>query len=122
MTTPTFGLTHIALAVRDLDRTLAFYERLFGVEVVYRGDAQLQVSTPGSKDVIAFDLDPENAGGRGGIAHFGFRLPRPENIEQALEDIDALGASIDDRGEFAPGLPYVYVRDPDGYQIEIWYE
>jgi hypothetical protein len=26
------------------------------------------------------------------------------------------------RGEFAPGLPYAYVADPDGYEIEIWFE
>jgi len=26
------------------------------------------------------------------------------------------------RGEFRPGLPYAYVLDPDGYEIEIWYE
>jgi hypothetical protein len=26
------------------------------------------------------------------------------------------------RGDFAPGLPYAYVADPDGYEIEIWFE
>jgi hypothetical protein len=26
------------------------------------------------------------------------------------------------RGEFAPGLPFAYVHDPDGYEIEIWFE
>jgi catechol 2,3-dioxygenase-like lactoylglutathione lyase family enzyme len=26
------------------------------------------------------------------------------------------------RGEFAPGLPFAYVADPDGYEIEIWFE
>lgn len=28
----------------------------------------------------------------------------------------------DRRGEFAPGMPFAYVRDPDGYEIEIWFE
>ena len=26
------------------------------------------------------------------------------------------------RGECAPGLPYAFVKDPDGYEIEIWFE
>jgi hypothetical protein len=26
------------------------------------------------------------------------------------------------RGEFAPGFPFAYVADPDGYEIEIWFE
>ena len=25
-------------------------------------------------------------------------------------------------GEFSPGFPFAYVNDPDGYEIEIWYE
>lgn len=32
--------------------------------------------------------------------------------------IDAGGALID-KGEHAPGIPYAYVSDPDGYVIEI---
>jgi len=47
----TFGLTHISLAVRDLDAALRFYQSVF-----------------------------------------------------------------------APGSPYAYVNDPDGYEIEIWFE
>ena len=26
------------------------------------------------------------------------------------------------QGLFGPGLPYAFVRDPDGYEIEIWFE
>ena len=25
-------------------------------------------------------------------------------------------------GEFVPGEPYVFFSDPDGYEVEIWYE
>ena len=32
------------------------------------------------------------------------------------------GGTIKERGEFVPGEPYVFVSDPDGYEIEIWYE
>lgn len=65
----THGLTHIALKVRDPERSLRFYEQLFGVR------------------------EAERAGGK---------LLR--------------------RGEFSPGYPFAYVADPDGYEIEIWFE
>ena len=26
------------------------------------------------------------------------------------------------RGEFVPGEPYLFCRDPDGHDLEIWYE
>ena len=32
------------------------------------------------------------------------------------------GGTAISRGEFAPGLPYAFVKDPDGYEIEIWFE
>ena len=32
------------------------------------------------------------------------------------------GGTIKERGEFVPGEPYVFFVDPDGYDVEIWYE
>jgi len=37
-------------------------------------------------------------------------------------EAEAAGARILRRGEFAPGQPYVYIGDPDGYTIELWFE
>ena len=42
----TYGLTHIALAVSDLDKSLRFYQAVFGVVEVYRNEGFLQVQTP----------------------------------------------------------------------------
>jgi hypothetical protein len=36
--------------------------------------------------------------------------------------VERAGGRLLRRGEFAPGLPYAYVADPDGYEIEIWFE
>ena len=58
----------------------------------------------------------------GGVAHFGFRLVDPDDIDRAIAEVERAGGRLLRRGEFAPGLPYAYVADPDGYEIEIWFE
>jgi len=118
----TYGLTHISLAVKDPDRSLKFYQQVFGVKEYYRDESSIQVQGPGPHDVIAFERDGRAAGKRGGIDHFGFRLTTPKDIDQAAKEAERAGGKILRRGEFAPGLPFVYVTDPDGYEIEIWYE
>src|SRR5277367_4371759 len=118
----THGLTHLALSVQDPDRSLRFYARVFGVREYYRDANTIQVQGPGTHDVIAFERRPSAAGVPGGIIHFGFRLTRPEDIDAAVAAVEEAGGTITSRGEFGPGLPFAFVRDPDGYEIEIWFE
>jgi catechol 2,3-dioxygenase-like lactoylglutathione lyase family enzyme len=118
----THGLTHINLAVEDPERSLEFYSSVFGVEEYYRDDTSIQVLGPGKNDVLAFEKDPKSAGKPGGIGHFGFRLVSPSDIDAAVVAVEAAGGTVVERGEFAPGLPFAFVKDPDGYVIEIWFE
>jgi predicted enzyme related to lactoylglutathione lyase len=118
----TYGLTHIAIAVRDLDRTLGFYQKVFDVQVMYHKHDFLQVSTPGANDIIVFEKKKTDYGKTGGIAHFGFRLREAKDIDEMAERIKSAGGTIVDKGEFVPGEPYIFFLDPDGYEVEIWYE
>ncbi len=118
----THGLTHVALAVADLARSSHFYEQLLGAKVVYRDDSVVQLQTPGSRDVIVLELKPEQAGKAGGVVHFGFRLQRAADIDAAVAAVQAAGGHVKSRGEFVPGEPYVFAEDPDGYEVELWYE
>ena len=118
----TYGLTHIAMAVRDLGQTLAFYQKVFDVEVMYHEDNFLQVTTPGANDIIVFEKKKADYGNTGGIAHFGFRLRRANDIEEIAGRIRSAGGTIIDKGEFVPGEPFIFFKDPDGYEVEIWYE
>jgi catechol 2,3-dioxygenase-like lactoylglutathione lyase family enzyme len=117
----TEGLTHVQLAVRDLARSKAFYQEVFGMEDLDRGDDTLVfLRTPGTRDTITLrQARPDEAIGRGGgFDHLGFRLT-DHDLEAALAEIVAAGGSVVERGEHAPGVPYAYAADPDGYVIEL---
>lgn len=118
----TRGLTHVALSVRDAERAFNFYERVFGAVAVYRERGFIQAQTPGTWDVLVFEEKPTSVRGSGGIAHIGFRLVNPQDIEAAAVAVEAAGGRIVSRGEFVPGEPYLFCRDLDGYDLEIWYE
>jgi len=118
----TYGLTHVAVAVRDVARTSAFYQSVLGAVEVFRKDDFVQLQTPGARDVLVFEHNAEAAGRAGGIAHFGFRLQDPHDIDAAARAVKDAGGVVREQGEFVPGEPYLFATDPDGYEIEIWYE
>jgi catechol 2,3-dioxygenase-like lactoylglutathione lyase family enzyme len=118
----THGLSHVALAVKDPARSLAFYAQVFGVEAYVRGEDEIQAKGPGAFDILAFVREDAYAGTDGAIRHFGFRLVDPADIDAAVAAALAAGGTLVRRGEFAPGFPYAFIHDPDGIEIELWYE
>ena len=56
------------------------------------------------------------------MVHFGFRLIDPRSIDAAVREVELAGGKILSRGDFCPGEPYLFAADPDGYEVEIWYE
>lgn len=122
MSIQTYGLTHVALAASDPKRSAQFYRSVFGCEVVYEDDDFVQLQTPGSRDVIVLERSPRKTGRKGGVAHIGFRLHTPDDIEAAAAAVVAAGGTVAEKGEFCPGEPYLFAEDLDGYVIEIWYE
>jgi len=44
------------------------------------------------------------------------------SIEAAAKAVTKAGGKIMSKGEFCPGEPYLFFTDPDGYEVEIWFE
>ena len=119
----TKGLYHLHLIVRDLERSLRFYQGVFGMEEQFRVEPKMVfLNSPGSDDLITLNEDPneaQKAGVNGGVGHFGFRLAEASDLNTAIAEVEAGGGKLISRGEHAPGAPYAYVEDPDGYVIEL---
>jgi catechol 2,3-dioxygenase-like lactoylglutathione lyase family enzyme len=55
------GLTHISLDVRDPERSLRFYEQVFGVREYYPDESSIQALGPGTHAVLAFERNVSSA-------------------------------------------------------------
>ena len=120
------GIRHVHLLVADHARAIASYAEAFGMEEQFRDRDIVFMGTPGGGDSLALHLavtDDERArvGSQGGFEHFGIHLPNrsPAAIDRAVELVQKAGGRLLDRGEHAPGVPYAYVADVDGYAIEV---
>ena len=109
-----------AISRKDIERPLRFYQQVFGMQEKFRDGDLVFLNTPGSGDSITLNPhDDGSAGESGGVEHFGFRLKPGVNHDDAVEAVVAGGGRLVRRGEHAPGVPYAYVSDPDGYVIEL---
>jgi len=116
----TKGLRHININVRDIKRSLEFYQQVFGMREMFRDGALVFLTTPGGDDSIT--LCPASASdpvAGGGVSHFGWTVENKADLDQAAKEIALAGGKIISRGEHAPGHPFLYFADPDGYVIEI---
>jgi catechol 2,3-dioxygenase-like lactoylglutathione lyase family enzyme len=113
------GLNHINLTVKNLKRSVIFYQKAFGLKVKFTaGRGLVFMGSPGARDVVTLCKAQKNDDiGNGGVSHFGFEMNGP--IEKCIAQVERAGGKLLDRGEHAPGIPYAYVEDPDGYVIEL---
>ena len=122
MSVKTAGIRHVHLLVADLDRSIRFYGDAFGMQEKLRdGDDLVFLNTPGTHDSLALHLvhGDERVGASGGYEHFGITVVDRTSLDEAIAAVEAAGGTLVDRGQHPSGAPYAYVRDPDGYVIEI---
>jgi catechol 2,3-dioxygenase-like lactoylglutathione lyase family enzyme len=91
-------LTHVALAVRDPQRSLRFYEAVLGMVPVYDQGDFVQAQTPGTRDVLVFERNARKAGKAGGVVHFGFRLQSNTPVHERATETRKHGTTTG-RGE-----------------------
>lgn len=111
------GLTHLHLAVSDVERAVRFYVEAFGLEERYRADnGVVYLRIPGSTDHIAICQD-SNAADR--AYRFGMTLSDLSDPEVLVGRVLSLGGSLVRCRRLGPGVVDVVVSDPDGNVISL---
>ena len=122
------GADHTNWRVRDLDASLSFYRDVlglepFGLEEYHRGERPL-VSLRITEDfILHLTPDPEfERVPTGGYDHLALVVEGAEP-DELVERLRKRGVEVERQFESITGArgegPALYVRDPDGYRIEL---
>jgi len=131
-------LGYFGIRVTDLDRSLEFYQGLFGLELIKRGDntkngggiyvlladsesgQRLELNWYPKESIFATEYNPGE-----GLDHIGFRV---SDVEQEVRRLKSLRYELINvpKSISAPQLGnaytthLAYVKDPDGNWIELY--
>ena len=117
------GLDHVALAVRDVERSANWYVEVLGFERRYQGMWNgVPVFVARGKTALALfprgnnHTSPSQSRELDGMLHFALRANR-KNFVAAQRDLTSRGIAFHFQDH---QISYsIYFRDPDGFEIEI---
>jgi catechol 2,3-dioxygenase-like lactoylglutathione lyase family enzyme len=115
----TNGLNHIALQVKDPERTAQFYTDLFNMEITRSTPDMIFLKTVGSTDMMTLNRSEADVTAEQGMVHFGF-IVEPIQFDAALDTIQAKGTPVVSGPGRRDQGRYVFIEDPDGYTVEIF--
>jgi catechol 2,3-dioxygenase len=113
----------VRLQVSDLDRSLAWYRRVLGLEPIDRRDGVAALGAPDSARTLVElherpGATPVPRRGRLGLYHYALLLPDRASLGRFLRHL----AEIDERAGMSDHLvsEAIYLSDPDGLGIEVY--
>ncbi len=119
------GMRHIALNVRDVERSKAFYEDILGMEVVWQPDARNAYLSSGP-DNLALHETPEGrtpAAATSSLDHLGFIVSDIDRVQELEAEFRARDVIIiKPFKRHRDGSASFYCADPDGVVIQMLYE
>ena len=109
------------LQVTDLDRSVAFYERVLGFRVLARDGTQVSLGVPQTTEpllVLRGGATRAAARGRLGLFHFAILLPDRAALGRFVRHLAGLGVRAG-AGDHVVSEAF-YLDDPDGLGIEVY--
>jgi len=121
---------HTAISVRNLDKTLEFYQA-FGFKQVHRYDDEDKVGVKlklkdyvlelfvykQNIDAAPLELSLGNDLPKLGVKHIGFAV---DDVDQSLKELKAKGLAGEETQILSKGTArFFFVKDPDGMWVEI---
>lgn len=113
---------HVHMAVSNLEKSRAFYEKFFGVTPVKVKPGYVKfLPTFGPLNLALSEAKPMSQGGH--VDHMGIQVPSPEIVVREMERVKAAGIPV--RAEFSVDCCHAnqdkfWVQDPDGVDWEVY--
>jgi catechol 2,3-dioxygenase-like lactoylglutathione lyase family enzyme len=120
---------HVGLNVTDLDRSLAFYRRVFGFEVQAEGtdaDRRWAFLGHGGKMLVALWQQAGDgfSTGHAGLHHLSFQVESIDEVDDVQATLGELGAEFLYDGVVPHGEGVssggIFFTDPDGIRLEVY--
>ena len=124
----TRGLRHVALKVSNLAQSKAFYEKWFGLDIVWEPDAESVYMSSGVDNLALHQIPSgelqEHRPGHGQfLDHLGFLMDTPASVDQFYKAVLEEGIKVvKDPKQHRDGSYSFYLADPDHIVIQILYE
>jgi len=115
---------HTRMRVNDLEKTLEFYQRVFGLEVTRRhesprGSKLAFLSVPNSDEEIEITFFPGSGPVKvqEDLMHLAFEV---ESMEEFQKHLSSIGVALSDGPtKSSSGSTFAFVDAPEGYEIEV---
>lgn len=126
---PLTGVLETALYVDDVDRAVAFYQKVFEFETLFHKERGAALGVAGAQVLLLFrkkgSLEPivtekgtiPPHDGNGSL-HMAFSIPA-DALDAWTARLEANGVEITARYEWPLGGTSIYFHDPDGHLIEL---
>ena len=119
---PALGMRHVALNVKDPQKSKDFYVRVLRMRVAWEPDSDnVYLSTDG-QDNIALHKTRSGSGVAGNqlLDHIGFFVSQPEELDEWYNHALVNGAKITrEIASHRDASRSFYLEDPDGISIQI---
>lgn len=116
------GLRHVALNVRDIQKSVEFYSSVLRMELEWMPDPDNAYLTSGHDNLALHKLPEGTQLGPQMVDHIGFAVRTPESVDEWAAHIKGRGISLAQEPKtHRDGARSFYFRDPDGLLIQLIY-
>ncbi len=120
-------LGHLVLRVRDVEASEKWYSDILGLHTTNKRAGQMVFMSAGedsSHELALLNLGPDAPGPettRVGLYHFAWEMSSFEDLKKLYKHMKASDVNIGGIGDHGISIG-VYLFDPDGNEIEVFYE
>jgi catechol-2,3-dioxygenase len=118
-------MRHVALKVKDVKRSKAFYQEVLGMNVVWEPDPQNVYLSSGTDNIALHEIPGDAAiqVASQQLDHVGFLVESIERVQELETEFQNRGVKIVNPFKIhRDGSASFYLADPDGIVIQMLYE